>query len=257
MTGPADGNPVADATEPAVEAARLADLWRRWDEPPEPAKEGLSVHRITEAAVAIADAEGLAAVSMARVAKRLGYTPMALYRHVASKDELLLLMFNSVMEPFQGEPDGTDWRTGILAWVAHLNRSVRRSPWVVDVNPTGLNTPRQWEMLEAGLRILSTTTLPDDEKAAVLLVLSAQVFSDVQMNRQFADTEAAQSFGVMFADPAFAQHYPEIGRAIAEGMFDDPDSDGADPIDLEFGVRLILDGLAVRIGELGGPADPG
>ena len=55
-------------------------------------KREMSVERIVEAAVEIADAEGLGAVSMAAVAARLGYTPMSLYRYVTAKDDLILLM---------------------------------------------------------------------------------------------------------------------------------------------------------------------
>ena len=55
-------------------------------------KREMSVERIVEAAVEIADAEGLGAVSMAAVAARLGYTPMSLYRYVTAKDDLVLLM---------------------------------------------------------------------------------------------------------------------------------------------------------------------
>lgn len=248
--------PAPGAAGPPDAPARLAELWEAWDRPAPVAKEGLSVHRITEAAVAIADADGLGSVSMARVAKRLGCTPMALYRHVAGKDELLLLMLNSVIEPFPPLPDDVDWRTGLESWTTHLARNFRRSPWAVDVNPTGLNTPGQWEMLEAGLRILSRTSLPDEEKAAVLLVLSAQVFSDIRLLTQMADTDMGQAFSNMFADPRFVERYPETGRAIAAGVFDQERDDGSgadhDPIDLELGVRLVLDGLAVRIAELAG-----
>ena len=60
---------------------------------------GLNVDQITEAAVAIADEQGLAAVSMATVAKRCGFTTMSLYRHVASKDELVWRMVDVALGP--------------------------------------------------------------------------------------------------------------------------------------------------------------
>ena len=56
----------------------------------------LSVAQIVQAALDLADAEGLAAVSMARIADAVGYTPMALYRHVSGKEELLVLMADAV-----------------------------------------------------------------------------------------------------------------------------------------------------------------
>ena len=85
-------------------------------ERPEPArKRGLTVDRVVTAAVALADAEGIDAVSMSRVAERLGFTTMSLYRHVRSKDELVLLMVNEAA----GEPDeyvDGDWRARLEQW---------------------------------------------------------------------------------------------------------------------------------------------
>ena len=84
------------------------------------AKAELSAARIVDAAIRLADKEGLAAVSMARVAKDLGFTSMSLYRHLRSKEELLVLMVDAAF----GEPDlvhcgshslpaaKPDWRRG-------------------------------------------------------------------------------------------------------------------------------------------------
>ena len=81
----------------------LERLWRR-DELERRPRLGLSLERIVESGIELADGDGLAAVSMKRVAERLGFTTMSLYRHVTSKDELLLLMHDSVWRP----PDGLD-----------------------------------------------------------------------------------------------------------------------------------------------------
>ena len=59
---------------------------------------------IVDAAIGLADAEGIAAVSMARVAERVGVTTMALYRHVPSKDDLLALMFDRRDRPATAAP---------------------------------------------------------------------------------------------------------------------------------------------------------
>ena len=70
-------------------------LWGRRERGKRGPRAGLSADAIVAAAIRIADAEGLEAVSMARVANELGFTTMSLYRHVASKDELLQLMWNA------------------------------------------------------------------------------------------------------------------------------------------------------------------
>ncbi len=72
----------------------LERLWRR-DELERKPRLGLSLERVVRSGVELADADGLAAVSMKRVAERLGFTTMSLYRYVSSKDELLLLMQDS------------------------------------------------------------------------------------------------------------------------------------------------------------------
>src|SRR5580704_2893657 len=70
-------------------------LWGRRPRGQRGPKPGLSVDAIVETAVRLGDGEGLEAVSMARVAKELGFTTMSLYRYVASKEELLQLMWNA------------------------------------------------------------------------------------------------------------------------------------------------------------------
>lgn len=70
----------------------IALAWGVAANPQRGPKREMSVERIVEAAVELADAEGIGAVSMAAVAKKLGFTPMSLYRYVSAKDDLLLLM---------------------------------------------------------------------------------------------------------------------------------------------------------------------
>ena len=77
----------------------IALAWGVAASPQRGPKREMSVERIVEAAVEIADAEGIGAVSMAAVASRLGYTPMSLYRYVTAKDDLILLMQESRPDP--------------------------------------------------------------------------------------------------------------------------------------------------------------
>ena len=62
-------------------------------------KPALSLERIVAAAVELADAGGLAALSMSRLAEKLGFTTMSLYRYVASKDDLLVLVLDAALGP--------------------------------------------------------------------------------------------------------------------------------------------------------------
>src|SRR6188472_3481725 len=87
---------MSDIDDAEIELPRgVALAWGIAASPQRGPKREMSVERIVEAAVEIADAEGLGAVSMAAVAAQLGYTPMSLYRYVTAKDDLILLMQES------------------------------------------------------------------------------------------------------------------------------------------------------------------
>ena len=92
---------------------------------------------IAEAAVRIADAEGFAAVSMRRLAAELDAGTMTLYHYVRTKDELLTLVFDAVMGEVvipEGQSMPEDWRDAITL-IAHRSlASIRRHPWMLDIN---------------------------------------------------------------------------------------------------------------------------
>src|SRR5215218_3749291 len=103
-------------------------LWGARAQPTRGPKPTLSLDRITDTAIAIADAEGLAAVSMQRVAAELGFTKMSLYRYVPGKAELVALMVERAI----GDPptiDTADWRAGLKDWSHQLLAGYLRHPW--------------------------------------------------------------------------------------------------------------------------------
>ncbi len=111
-----------------------------WDAGPRPSrgpKPGLTLDRIVEAAVQVADAEGLEAVSMRRVATELGTGAMSLYRYVPGKAELLDLMLDRVQrpgaDPHAALGDGT-WRSALEALARETLALYRRHPWLLQVN---------------------------------------------------------------------------------------------------------------------------
>ncbi|MFI2607594.1 TetR/AcrR family transcriptional regulator C-terminal domain-containing protein [Kitasatospora sp. NPDC018619] len=124
----------------------LALLWGVPEEPrtgrsgPKP---GLSVDAIVSAAIAVADGEGMAALSMRAVGERLGRTAMALYTYVPGKAELLDLMHDRVLAELAtgsplGSPAGTapgdGWRAAVTAWAEELYACYLRHPWVLQVS---------------------------------------------------------------------------------------------------------------------------
>jgi AcrR family transcriptional regulator len=225
-------------------------LDRLWS--PEPAKprRGLSVEKVVAAAVGLADAEGLEAVSMARVAKALGFTTMSLYRHVRSKEELLVLMMDRVMTlppaaPYEG------WREGLAGWAWDLLRLVRAHPWVlhVRISPPPA-TPSSVTLMDRGLAPLADTPLAEEEKAQLILMLNGYVFWQARL-----ETELAPGTGDPASDPLTAyvtvmhtlvdERWPAVKRVVDAGVFDD-EEDTRDA-DFAFGLERILDGVEALV----------
>src|SRR5215213_10474384 len=132
---------------------------------------GLSVELVVAAAVEIADEAGLGAVTMAAVAKRCGFTTMSLYRHVASKDELVRRMLDTTLGTAPALRS-SGWRAGLEQWSRDMLSVLDRHPWGIDVPITGmLGTHAQLSWLDRALEALAPSGLHDGEKAEVALLL--------------------------------------------------------------------------------------
>jgi AcrR family transcriptional regulator len=224
-------------------------LDRLWS-PEEPAKGrrgGLNLEKVVTAAVELADAEGLEAVSMARVAKALGFTTMSLYRHVRSKEELLVLMMDRVMTmPPARRYDG--WRDGLANWAWELLAMVRAHPWVlyVPIAPPPA-TPSNIALMERGLSPLSGTALGEQEKGNVILMINGYVFWQARLETELApgvDDDPLVAY-VTIMRTLVDDRWPAVKRMVDSGAFED-EGDTRDA-DFEFGLERILDGIASLI----------
>jgi AcrR family transcriptional regulator len=251
----------------------LATLWGRRPVPRRGPRPGLTVEQIVAAAMALADAEGIDGVSMSRVAERLEVTTMALYRYVSSKAELLALMADAAIgsaEPIQDLPqDGSAWREALERWCRVQLDLVRVHPWVIGlVSSSPAVGPNRLWWLETGLRALAGTPLTMGERTEVIGRLSLNLLSEAsllsaieEMDRRARQQDGAPGptpdraadaaphpalidySGVLrlVTDPAI---HPETVAALEAGAFDtDPD----DEYDTDFGLRLMLDGVAALI----------
>jgi AcrR family transcriptional regulator len=205
-------------------------------------RSGLSLDAVVAAGIALADEAGLAEVSMARVAKRLGFTTMALYRHVENKDELLVLMVNEAV----GEPppavDGETWRPALERWCKGLRAQLARHPWVLDIPIGGPPaTPGQIAWMEGGFAALERTGLSEQEKGAAVLMLNGQVFWAARVAAELSRMGGEDvAVGAAFIDRVTdGGRFPAVRRALDAGIFSD---DSAEQ-DLAFGVKLALDGV--------------
>src|SRR5689334_10216252 len=180
------GSESMDNEMPAV----LAAAWGLRARPGKGPKPGLTLDRIVAAGVHVATTEGLGAVSMSRVAAELGAATMSLYRYVATKDELLMLMVDAAagLPPAVRERD-VSWREGLARWAWAYLAVLRRHPWVLRVPISAPPaTPHQIAWLEEGLSSLYDTGLTEREKISVILLLSGFVRNEASLA---ADLEAA------------------------------------------------------------------
>ncbi|GAA1830281.1 TetR/AcrR family transcriptional regulator [Pseudonocardia ailaonensis] len=220
-----------------------------WKADPAPAsREGLSLGRIVATAIDIADAEGLDGVSMSRVAKALGFTPMSLYRHVGGKEELLLHMQDRAIGPppavLDPDPDAP-WRDGLERWAWATLHRMRAHPWIQQMVPqTGPPaTPNQLTWLEFGLRALRPAALSEGEKLFVILQLNALTFGDLTFHA--ADHASAENaYEALFARFLTPDRFPALIAAFTGGAF----AEGPDPQEdrdamYRFGLERILDGV--------------
>ncbi|RZI95196.1 MAG: TetR/AcrR family transcriptional regulator [Microbacterium sp.] len=240
----------------------LALAWGVAATPQRGPKREMSVEKIVEAAMEIADAEGLSGVSMAAVAAKLGYTPMSLYRYVSAKDDLLLLM----QEEAAGLPPEElsaidDWRAGLEALAARQIQIYLAHPWLLDVPISGAPaTPSSAAWMDTGLRLLGRTPLDHAERLAVVLLVTGHArwtglvltgYARTQRESGGSEADVARGEDELFRALISADAYPALRAAIDAGvMTSELDS-------FAFILRRSLDGVAAYIEAraAGGAAD--
>lgn len=232
--------------------AGLEALWGR--PAPEP-RQGLSVSRIVGAAVELADASGLDAVSMARIAERLGFTTMSLYRHVTSKNELLLLMLDSVAAVPASLDVPDSWRPGLERWCRAQWVMLRAHAWIVHLPITGPPlTPNQLAWTDRALHALRDTGLTEADKAGVVLLVANYMHTTARLSTDLgpaASSESVAAYSTLLDGLVDARRFPALRRAIDAGAFDYPADTPEEhrQFDYTFGLARILDGVATLIHE--------
>lgn len=250
---------------PDLELPRgLALAWGMAADPQRGPKREMSLERIVEAAVRIADDEGLGAVSMAAVAARLGYTTMSLYRYVSAKDDLILLMQEEATGiPPESIREEEGWRARMVAAFRAAVHVYLEHPWILDIPITGSPaTPNSAAFIDVMLEALADTPLSDDERLAVALAVTGQArwygtilagYARQARERGMSPAEISASEDRLFASLISAEEYPFLRRAVDAGVF----RSEADPF--AFGLERTLDGIQTYIADLEAgraPAEP-
>ena len=206
---------------------------------------GLTRERIVRAAVELADAEGLAALSMARLAERLGCGTMSLYRHVTNKDELVMFMLAAAVGP-PPSIDARDWTAALTDWATALWDVYHRHPWVLQAVAAGPPAdPGQVAWLDAGLTALGRTGLAERDKLVAVMAILHFVRGAAAVDIEAGRTEWPEYSALLrrLLDP---DRFPALAAALQEGVFDRTDNDPH--ADFRSGLSQLLDGIATRIG---------
>ncbi|MEU4579149.1 TetR/AcrR family transcriptional regulator [Nonomuraea sp. ATR24] len=230
---------------------------RMWDREPTTRRgprPRLDLATITTAAIEIADAEGLAAVSMSNVAAQVGVAPMALYRYVGSKDELLTVMADSAVPP-PPERGNLPWRPYLATWT-RLTRDVLLSrPWLLELRPsTPPMGPRRLLWLDRALDALSDTGLDDGQRFHAATVLTGYALTDATLTHSLgaggtelaARAKGATEYGEILTEVLDPATYPALSAMMRAGLL--RDSTGwTEDADFQFGLNLLLDGIEALI----------
>lgn len=245
-----------DDVEDALPRA-VALSWGVAERPQRGPKRELSVERIIDTAIAIADEDGLAAVSMSRIAGDLGFTTMSLYRYVTGKDDVLALMQDAVCDiPIPAEEPETadhDWRAGLRRWAMASIEVIEAHPWFPDIAISGVPLmPNNLAVLDWGLREMRGLHLDDAEKMSTALLLSSYaravgvVQRDIRRSRT-PDTlpQSGEAFTRALSTLVTPERFPDLAPLVLSGAYSDAEDEQDD---FAFGLERILDGIDRYIG---------
>jgi AcrR family transcriptional regulator len=216
-----------------------------WRTPPQPArgpKPALTLERIANTGIEIADAEGLAAVSMQRVAADLGFTKMSLYRYLPGKAELVALMVEHAISAWV-PIEAVGWRAGLTEWSHQLLFAYLRHPWALEatVGPRPVG-PNEVGWMEIAVSMLADTGLTGSERLDTLAVLSGHARMIAQQAGASAAPEARFDAVLAGLLDEHGEHFPAMAATVRSAGTDG----GADQA-FSFGLDRILDGLQTLI----------
>lgn len=245
----------------------MALLWGRCEAPTRGPKQGLSVERIVAAAIELADAEGLGAVSMRKVGERLGASAMALYTYVPAKTELVDMMLDTALGELPTAYDREHgWRAAAEEWARAMWAFYQRHPWYLQVSVARpLLGPNELAGYEAQLTIFDGLALSGLEMGWVVgsmasfVVGAASALAQARAAEQVtgkSDGEWWSERSALLAEMAdfdWAERYPTTVRlAEQELAFAQPHRDPSDTTsymerdaldNFEFGLARLLDGI--------------
>jgi AcrR family transcriptional regulator len=202
----------------------------------------LSTARVLQAAVALADEAGLEAFSMRGLAQELGVVPMALYKHVANKDELLDGMVDIVFSEIEIPSEDLNWRSAMQRRAVSTRKALQRHSWAIGMMESRHPGPANLRNHNAVMGCLRKAGFSFEMAIHAYSVQDAYIYGFALQERDLAfespDSagQAAQRRAETIAEPENYPYLVEIATKLPEAGYDKA-------IEFAWGLDLILDGL--------------
>lgn len=197
--------------------AEYVNIWMRPERPARGPKPVYSRAQITEAAIRIADAEGLEAATMRRIAAEIGAGAMSLYRYVPSRDNLVELMADRLMGEIDvtGMPSG-DWRADLTRYADGLRAMWLRHPWIATVQRSLPSFgPNQLLLIERLMGVLDAF-VSIDENLGLMAMLNSYIEGTVR--EEISSAREIRRSGLSESE-WMARSYPYIDRLVKSGEY--------------------------------------
>lgn len=209
----------------------------------------LSKDRVLDAAVRLADRDGVDALSMRKIAQTLDVVPMALYKHVANKDELLDGIVDVLVSEIDPPGDGGDWQPTMRQRILSARTVLLHHPWGASVLEARSKarrdpTPVMMEYLDSMVGIFRNGGFSVDLAHHAMHVMGSRIMGFSQ--ELFEDNSDARPEPDAAAPEELARRYPHLAEIVTEIAHDDESVVGAgcdDQAEFEFALDLVLDGL--------------
>jgi AcrR family transcriptional regulator len=210
-----------------------------------PRRTRLSRDRVLRAAVALADEIGIDALSMRKLAEELGVVPMALYKHVADKEELLNGMVDVVVGEIDPPVDGTDWKSALRQRILSARRSLQRHPWAPGVIESRTTpSPAVLAYIDSMIGMFRAGGFSADLTHHALHTVGSRLYGFAQ--EVFNDSPSVDPATLAMLVREMEGRYPRIAEMIGTVYHDEASVVGRgcdDQFEFEFALDLLLDGL--------------
>jgi AcrR family transcriptional regulator len=210
-----------------------------------PRRSPLSRDRVLRAAVALADDAGIEALSMRKLGQELGVVPMALYKHVANKDELLDGMVDVLVGEIDPPAHGTGWKSAVRQRILSARRALLRHPWASQVIESRTTpTPAVLEYLDSMIGMFRVGGFSVDLTHHVMHAMGSRILGFTQELFGEPPSIDPQAQAAMFREMAGKYPYvTEIAMAAAHVEESVVGQGCDDQFEFEFALDLLLDGF--------------